>query len=61
MKINDSILVKADGDQIREGIIRLIELFNEGIMYLIELSEYAKGIWFFNGSIAGVGTYVMQK
>lgn len=61
MKINDSVLVKTDGEQMREGIIRLIEPFNEGIMYLVELPEYPTGIWFFNENTAGAGIYVIPK
>ncbi|WP_334473838.1 hypothetical protein [Arsenophonus sp. PmNCSU2021_1] len=45
----------------REGIIRLIEPFNEGVMYLIELPEYPTGIWFFNENTAVAGIYVIPK
>ncbi|WP_063656233.1 protein DsrB [Candidatus Arsenophonus triatominarum] len=61
MKINDSVLVKTDGEQMRKGIIRLIEPFNEGIMYLIELPEYPTGIWFFYENTASEGIYVIPK
>ncbi|MBI6528972.1 protein DsrB [Proteus vulgaris] len=58
MKINDKVVVKTDGVDDREGIILLIEEFNEGIMYLVSLPEYPKGIWFFNEKEGGDGTFV---
>lgn len=45
----------------REGIIRLIKPFNEGVIYLIELSECLTGIWFFNENAAGAGIYMIPK
>lgn len=48
MQVNDNVVVKTDGIDNREGTILLIEEFNEGIMYLVSLPEYPKGIWFFN-------------
>ncbi len=58
MQVNDNVVVKTDGIDDREGTILLIEEFNEGIMYLVSLPEYPKGIWFFNEKEGGEGTFV---
>lgn len=61
MNVNDTVFVKTDGEQTREGTILLIEPFSEGIMYLVALQDYPEGIWFFNEKEGGDGVFVMAK
>lgn len=58
MQVNDKVVVKTDGREDRQGIILLVEEFNEGIMYLVSLPEYPKGIWFFNEREGNNGIFV---
>ena len=58
MQINDTVYVKTDAEEPREGRILLIEPFSEGVMYLVALPEYPEGIWFFNEKEGGEGTFV---
>lgn len=48
MKVNDIVTVKIDGAERREGVVLAVEPFLEGRMYLVALSDYPAGIWFFN-------------
>ncbi|MBA5806824.1 protein DsrB [Morganella morganii] len=61
MQINDTVYVKTDADEPREGRILLIEPFSEGVMYLVALPEYPDGIWFFNEKEGGDGVFITTK
>ena len=61
MQIDDSVYVKTDADEPREGRILLIEPFSEGVMYLVALPEYPEGIWFFNEKEGGDGVFITPK
>lgn len=61
MQINDTVYVKTDADEPREGRILLIEPFSEGVMYLVALPEYPDGIWFFNEKEGGNGVFITPK
>lgn len=61
MQINDTVYVKTDTDEPREGRILLIEPFSEGVMYLVALPEYPDGIWFFNEKEGGDGVFITPK
>ena len=61
MQINDTVYVKTDADEPREGRILLIEPFSEGVMYLVVLPEYPDGIWFFNEKEGGDGVFITPK
>ncbi|EGT3624568.1 protein DsrB [Morganella morganii] len=61
MQINDTVYVKTDADEPREGRILLIEPFSEGVMYLVALPEYPDGIWFFNEKEGGDGVFITPK
>lgn len=61
MQIDDTIYVKTDADEPREGRILLIEPFSEGVMYLVALPEYPEGIWFFNEKEGGDGVFITPK
>ncbi|MBW5407017.1 protein DsrB [Morganella morganii] len=61
MQINDTVYVKTDANEPREGRILLIEPFSEGVMYLVALPEYPDGIWFFNEKEGGDGVFITPK
>ncbi|EMH4532622.1 TPA: protein DsrB [Morganella morganii subsp. morganii] len=61
MQINDTVYVKTDAEEPREGRILLIEPFSEGVMYLVALPEYPEGIWFFNEKEGGDGVFITPK
>lgn len=61
MQINDTVYVKTDAEEPREGRILLIEPFSEGVMYLVALPEYPEGIWFFNEKEGGDGIFITPK
>lgn len=61
MQINDTVYVKTDADEPREGRILLVEPFSEGVMYLVALPEYPDGIWFFNEKEGGDGVFITPK
>ncbi|HAS8352417.1 TPA: protein DsrB [Vibrio vulnificus] len=61
MQIDDTVYVKTDADEPREGRILLIEPFSEGVMYLVALPEYPEGIWFFNEKEGGDGVFITPK
>ena len=61
MQIDDTVYVKTDADEPREGRILLIEPFSEGVMYLVALPEYPDGIWFFNEKEGGDGVFITPK
>lgn len=61
MKVNDVVTVKTDGESRREGVILAVEVFQEGIMYLVALPDYPAGIWFFNEQGMPEGTFVELK
>ncbi|WP_205516666.1 protein DsrB [Morganella morganii] len=61
MQIDDTVYVKTDTDEPREGRILLIEPFSEGVMYLVALPEYPEGIWFFNEKEGGDGVFITPK
>ena len=61
MQIDDTVYVKTDADELREGRILLIEPFSEGVMYLVALPEYPEGIWFFNEKEGGDGVFITPK
>ncbi len=61
MQIDDTVYVKTDADEPREGRILLIEPFSEGVMYLVALPEYPEGIWFFNEQEGGDGVFITPK
>ena len=46
MQIDDTVYVKTDADEPREGRILLIEPFSEGVMYLVALPEYPEEFGF---------------
>ncbi|WP_439067481.1 protein DsrB [Serratia ureilytica] len=58
MQVNDRVTVKTDGGPRREGVILAVEVFNEGIMYLVSLEDYPAGVWFFNEIDSRDGTFV---
>ncbi|MEM7873949.1 protein DsrB [Morganella morganii] len=61
MQINDTVYVKTDAEEPREGRILLFEPFSEGVMYLVALPEYPEGIWFFNEKEGGDGVFITPK
>lgn len=61
MQIDDTVYVKTDADEPREGRILLIEPFSEGVMYLVALPEYPEGIWFFNEKEGEDGVFITPK
>ena len=61
MQIDDTVYVKTDADEPREGRILLIEPFSEGVMYLVALPEYPEGIWFFNEKEGVDGVFITPK
>ena len=61
MQIDDTVYVKTDADEPREGRKLLIEPFSEGVMYLVALPEYPEGIWFFNEKEGGDGVFITPK
>nr|WP_172602601.1 protein DsrB [Morganella morganii] len=61
MQINDTVYIKTDANEPREGRILLIEPFSEGVMYLVALPEYPDGIWFFNKKEGGDGVFITPK
>ena len=61
MQIDDTVYVKTDADEPREGRILLIEPYSEGVMYLVALPEYPEGIWFFNEKEGGDGVFITPK
>lgn len=61
MQVNDTVYVKTDAEEPREGRILLIEPFSEGVMYLVALPEYPEGIWFFNEKEGGDGVFITPK
>ena len=61
MKVNDLVTVKTDGGPRREGVILVVEQFNEGVMYLVQLEDYPTGIWFFNEVDSLDGTFVEPR
>ncbi|SQK75235.1 Dextransucrase DSRB [Tatumella ptyseos] len=46
MQVDEWVSVKTAGGSPRTGKILAAETFNEGIMYLVALEEYPRGIWF---------------
>ncbi|BES84314.1 protein DsrB [Pectobacterium araliae] len=61
MKVNDLVTVKTDGKTRREGTVLAVDTFEEGIMYLVALTDYPAGIWFFNEINSKDGTFVEPK
>ncbi|ACS85306.1 protein DsrB [Musicola paradisiaca] len=58
MNVNDRVTVKTDGATRREGVILAVEMFQEGVMYLVALDDYPDGIWFFNELNSPEGVFV---
>lgn len=48
MQTGEWVTVKtADGPR-RKGKVLAVETFSEGVMFLVALDDYPKGVWFFN-------------
>ncbi|KFD19070.1 DsrB family protein [Tatumella ptyseos ATCC 33301] len=58
MQVDEWVSVKTAGGSPRTGKILAAETFNEGIMYLVALEEYPRGIWFFNENNTEEGIFV---
>ncbi|MBW7984084.1 protein DsrB [Enterobacillus tribolii] len=58
MKVNDRVSVKTDGGPRRIGRVLEVEVFSEGVMYLVALDDYPNGVWFFNEADSKDGTFI---
>ena len=58
MQVNDWVSVKTDGGPRRTGKVLAVESFSEGVMLLVALEDYPRGIWFFNENNSPEGIFV---
>jgi len=58
MQVNEWVSVKTDGGPRRTGQVLAVESFSEGVMFLVALEDYPRGIWFFNEDNSPEGIFV---
>ncbi|MBS0908523.1 MULTISPECIES: protein DsrB [Tatumella] len=58
MQVDEWVSVKTAGGSPRTGKVLAVETFSEGIMYLVALEDYPRGIWFFNENTSAEGIFV---
>lgn len=58
MQVNDKVSVKTDGGPRRTGSVLAVESFSEGVMFLVALDDYPRGVWFFNENSSPDGIFV---